>query len=97
MFKIVEEHPTQLEKEFKAVKEMTKENYEFNAFVFVYSFVWFLMLVLSLFDSLLFTLFVAGTVVMMGVSFFYWMLLNVFHIFPKRYRILYKKSYSSKR
>ena len=98
MFKIVDESPkpTRTRFEFEAMKKMTKENYNFNKLVFVYSFVWFLMLLYAMFDNSLLMFFTAGTVVMLGLSFFYWVLTDNNKV-PKKYRILYKKSYSSKR
>ena len=91
MFKIVDENPkpTRLEKEFKAVKAMAKENYEFNKFTFVYTLIWCLLLLYVLFDNSLLIFFTAGTVVMLGLSFFYWVLVSS-KIVPKKYRILYK-------
>ena len=90
MFKIVEEHPTQLEKEFKAVKEMTKENFNFDFFLYGFFAIWPLVLLISMLDYDFLTIFVAGSVVLSGLGFF----LYIVNPAPRRYRILYKKHHS---
>ena len=85
MFKIVEEHPTRLEKEFKAVKEMAKRNREGNNFFELFFLVWILMLLFALFDLSLLTFWVAGSVVLIGLS------LSSYFFVPPKYRILYKR------
>ena len=96
MFKIIDDSPTRLEKEFKAVKEMAKNNYYYNLFIASVIFLWSIELVLVLVGVVSITFFVATSVVYFGIMFF-WGILTQLGVVPKRFKILYKKSYSSKR
>ena len=87
MFKIVEERPTRLRKEFKAVKEMAKENFNFDFFLFGFFAIWPLVLLISMLDYDFLTIFVAGSVILSGLGFF----LYIVNPVPRRYNILYKR------
>ena len=66
---------------------MAKANYEFSIYSYGLLFIWPVILLISIYEGFV-TIFVAGSVVISGLSFF----LAVFNIIPKRYKILYKKS-----
>ena len=89
MFKIIDENPkpTRLREEFEAVKELTKENFNFDFFLFGFFAIWPLVLLTSIFDNNFLTIFAAGSVVLSGLGFF----LYIVNPAPKRYRILYKR------
>jgi len=91
MFKIVEEHPTRLEREFKAVKGLAKNN--FNDFFILVSYIaLFSLFVLAACITGESITFATATLVVIGGLFIVLFILGECRlIYPLRYRILYKK------
>jgi len=97
MFKIVDESPTRLEKEFEAVKGLAKNN--FNDFFILVSYIalFSLLVLVTCITGKSITFAVATLVVIIGLFFVLFILGECNLIYPLRFRILYKKSCSSKR
>ena len=93
MFKIVDENPkpTSLEKEFKAVKGLARNNFN-DFFILVSCIALFSLLVLAttVIDDLI-EVAAASLVIIIGIFFVLYILGECKLIYPLRYRILYKR------
>ena len=93
MFKIVDENPkpTRLEKEFKAVKRLAKDNLNFDWLVIAYSAFLSLMVLITLVIGDAIAWLTVSLIIVIGICIFMHVLISLGIIYPLRFRILYKK------
>lgn len=93
MFKIVDESPkpVRLREEFEAVKEMAKENLNFDWLIIAYSAFLSLIVLITCVIGDAIAVATASLIAVIGLCIFLHVLISLGILCPLRYRILYKR------